>query len=89
MKEYDALECGRCLDILVANGVGPRTTRLLWTYWERLTIVAQSGRYHIDPFTGTREMTQGYPLSPAILNMVVGVAIHHWATLVAGEAAGP
>ena len=33
-------------------------------------------------------MTQGYPLSPTILNMVVDAIIHHWATLVSGEASG-
>ena len=30
-KAYDALERGRCLDILVAYGVGPLALRLLWS----------------------------------------------------------
>ena len=35
-KAYDALDHGRCLDILVAYGLGPLALRLLWRYWYRL-----------------------------------------------------
>ena len=44
-KAYDALDWDTCLEILAAYGVrvGPRTIRLLRTYWERLTIVARDG----------------------------------------------
>ena len=31
-KSYDTLYHGRCLDILVAYGVGPLDLRLLWRY---------------------------------------------------------
>ena len=42
-KAYAALDWDRCLDILVAYGVDPRSLRLLWTYWEQLTMVARAG----------------------------------------------
>ena len=42
-KSYDALEHGRCLDILVAYGVGPLALRHPWSYWYRLEIVPREG----------------------------------------------
>ena len=42
-KAYDALERSRCLEILEGCGVGPRSRRLLWAYWRRLTMVARAG----------------------------------------------
>ena len=35
-KSYDALDMELCLDIMEVYGVGPRTIRILWTYWSRL-----------------------------------------------------
>ena len=51
-KAYDALDRGRCLDILVAYGVRPRALRLLRCYWNRLTMVARDGGYFGTPFKG-------------------------------------
>ena len=42
-KAYDALDHERALELLAAYGVGPRTVRLLQTYWDRLTMVAKAG----------------------------------------------
>ena len=42
-RAYDALDRSRCLVILEGYGVGPRSCRLLWTYWGRLTVVARAG----------------------------------------------
>ena len=39
-KLYDALDRGRCLDILTGYGVVPLAIHLLWTYWGRLIMVA-------------------------------------------------
>ena len=36
-KEYDALDRSRYLDILEGYGMGPRSRRILQTYWRRLT----------------------------------------------------
>ena len=33
-------------------------------------------------------MTQGYPLSPTIFNVVVDTVVRHWEALVAGETEG-
>ena len=51
-KAYDALERGRCLDILVAYGVGPLDLRLLWRYWYRLAMVSRECEYFGAPFKG-------------------------------------
>ena len=42
-KSYNALDRERALDLLTAYGVGPRTVRLLRTYWDRLTMAAKAG----------------------------------------------
>ena len=39
-KAYDALDQERALYILTVYRVGPRTVRILRTYWDRLTMVA-------------------------------------------------
>ena len=40
-KAYDALDRSRCLEILEGYGVGPRASRLLRTYWWRLSMVTR------------------------------------------------
>ena len=49
-KTYDALDRSRCLEILEECGVGPRSTRLLQTYWRRLTMVERAGGYYGTAF---------------------------------------
>ena len=36
---YYSLNMESCLDILLRYGIGPRTERILWIYWEHLIIV--------------------------------------------------
>ena len=43
LKFYDALYRDRCLDILTGYIVGPRTLRILRTYWVRIQMAAKSG----------------------------------------------
>ena len=62
--------------------------RILWTYSDRLTMVAKVGRYFGHPFKGYRRVTQGEPLSPTIFNMVVDAVIRHWVTVVTSTEAG-
>ena len=45
-KDYDALNRSRCVEILEGYGVGPRSRRLLQTYWRRLTMLARAGGYY-------------------------------------------
>ena len=51
-KSYDALDREMDLELLAAYGFGPRKVRLLWTYWDQLTMVAKAGRYFRRPFKG-------------------------------------
>ena len=84
-KAYDYLDREHCLEILVGYGIGPRTDMVLWFYWEHLLMVAQVGRYCGSPFKDYQEVTQGDPLSPAILNMVVDSVITNWVIMVTGK----
>ena len=56
-KAYDALDRSRCLEILERYGVGPRSRRLLQTYWRRLTMVERAGGYYETAFKGERGVT--------------------------------
>ena len=51
-------------------------------------MVARAGVYYGPPFKGCRGVTQGYPLSPTIFNMVVDFVIGPWVTVVAATEAG-
>ena len=52
-------------------------------------MVARDIGYHRHPLKGYRGVTQGYPLSPTIFNVVVDAVIFHWVTEVAREEVGP
>ena len=85
-KAYDALDRSRCLEILEVYGVGPRSRRLLQTYWRRLTMVAQAGGCYGTAFKGGIGVTQGDPLYPTIFNVVVDTVVRHWVMGVIVEA---
>ena len=76
-KSYDALDRERHMDILVRYGVVQRMEKIIRYSWYHLSMVARSGCYYVTPFKVHRWVTQGYPLSPTIMNMVVGILIHH------------
>ena len=44
-------------------------------------MVARVGRYYGAAFTGDRGLTQGYPLSPTIFNVVVDAVVRNWVTV--------
>ena len=85
-KAYDALDRSRCLEILEGYGVGPRSRRLLQTYWRRLMMVARAGGYYWTAFKGGRGVTQVDPLSPTIFNVVVDAVVRYWVTSVIVDA---
>ena len=85
-KAYDALDRSRCLEILEGYGMAPRAYRLLRTYWWRSSMVERAGGYYRETFKGARGVTQGDPLSPTILNVVVDAVVSHWVTLATAEA---
>ena len=46
------------------------------------------GGYYIVPFHGERVITQGNPMYPIIINVVVDAVVCHWYSMVAGEMGG-
>ena len=84
-KAYDALDRSRCMDIMEGYGVGPRSRRILKTYWEKMAMVARAGGYYGDAFKGAWGVTQGNLLSPTIFNVVVDAVVHHCVTLALEE----
>ena len=62
-KAYDSMYRYRFRDLLEVYGSGPQALRMIWKYWELLTMVAWEGGYHIAPFKCYQVVTQGYPLS--------------------------
>ena len=83
---YDALDRSRCLEILEGYGVGPNARRLMTNYWRRLTMVARAGGYYGTAFGGEIGVTQGYPLSPTIFNVLVDAVVRHWVNGIMEEA---
>ena len=70
-KAYDALDRYRCLVILEGYGMGPKSRRILRSYWYRLWMVVRAGEYHGAAFQGFGGLKQGDPLSPTISDVVV------------------
>jgi hypothetical protein len=85
-KAYDALDRGRCIEILEGYGVGRRIVALLTNYWKKQRIVAKASGYHGDPFEATRGVTQGDPMSPTIFNIVVDAVVRQWLSQVCNDA---
>ena len=81
-KAYDDLDRDRCLDILAGYGVGPRTLRILRTYWVQLQMSAKAGGHYGLVFQSHRGVTQEYSLSSKIFNVVFDAVIQHWLALV-------
>ena len=77
------------MEIIVGYGVVPRTEKILWHYWDHLSMVDIARLYYNTPFKFHQGVTQGGPLSLTIFNMVFGAFICHWVTIVLGEEAGP
>ncbi len=77
-KAYDAMDRGRCLEILVGYGVGPRLIRLLDHFWNEANLACCAGGYYRSVFSAGRGVTQGGPFSPCIFNMVVDAVVREW-----------
>ena len=89
LKEaYGALYRYRYLEILATYRVEPRELRILRTNWGRLAMLASIGGYYDPPFKGYRSVTQVYPLSPTIFNVVVDAVIQHWVMVVVATEVG-
>ena len=44
-------------------------------------MVAWVGGYYGTAFKGNRGVTQGYPISPTIFNVVADAVVRHWVTV--------
>ena len=51
-------------------------------------MVAKAGGYYVTPFKGYHGVTEGYPLSPMIFNIVMDSVMRHWITVVTVEESG-
>ena len=87
-KACAALEWDRCLEIIKEYGVVPRALRIIQMYWKWITMIARAGGYYEPPLKGYHGITQGYPISPTIFNVVVDTIIRHWVIVVAATEAG-
>ena len=74
---HDTLYRDICLEIMEGFGVGTRALCILWTYWDRLRMVARAGGYYGNSFNGFRGVTQGGPLLTTIFNVVVDTVVWH------------
>ena len=80
-KAYDDFNRSRCMGILEGYCVGLRSLCLLQQYWVMLKMVAMAGGYCGAPFHGEIGVTQVYPLSPTIFNVLVDVVVCQWESL--------
>ena len=74
-KTYDDLDRNRCLEILVAYGVGPQDLCRFQHCWDRLTMLLHAWGYFGTPFKGYCRVTQGDPLYPTIFNLFVDAVL--------------
>ncbi len=84
-KAYDALDRGRCLDILAGYGVGPNLLRLQEQFWNNAKMVCCAGGNYGEPFGAYRGVTQGGPLSSLMFNVCVDCVIREWLHQVMGD----
>ena len=87
-KAYGALFSDRCLNIFGGYGVVPQYFCLIRRYWDRLAMVTRAGGYYRAPFKGYWGLIKLDPLSPILVNVVVGAMVWHWLMLVALEEVG-
>ena len=84
IKSYDALDWYQYMEILLGYGIGLQTERLLHLYWGHLLMVTQVEQYYGAPLQLLCGVTQVYPLSVTIFNMLVDTFIRYWMALVKG-----
>jgi hypothetical protein len=74
-KAYDALDRGRCLEILAGYCVGPNLLRLQKKFWDDAKMVCCAGGNCGLPFGAHRGVTQGGPLSSLVFMFVSTVSL--------------
>ncbi|KAL9183034.1 hypothetical protein ACHAXT_004821 [Thalassiosira profunda] len=84
-KAFDAMDRGRCLEILEGYGVGPNMRRLIKCFWDNALLVCRASGVYGKPFRDGRGVTQGGPLSPKLFNILVDAIVREWLTLLVGS----
>jgi hypothetical protein len=84
-KAYDALDWGRCLEILAGYGVGPNLLCLQEQFWDDAKMVCCAGGNYGEPFGAYQGVTQGGPLSSLIFNVCIDCVIWEWLHQVMGD----
>ena len=74
-KAYDSLDIGICMDIIQGYILGPNLQRLLQRYWDRQKVVPKARNLYGHYFSTGLGVTQGYPVSLTIFNIVVDVVV--------------
>ena len=69
--------------------VGTLSYRIPHAYWEIFQMVACAGGYFREVFQVFWGVTQGGPLSPTNFNMLVGLLVRQWVSLVSEGVEGP
>jgi hypothetical protein len=77
-KACDALDREQTINILVADGVGPRMMSLQKHFWDTAKLVCHTGGNYGEPFNTKRGITQGGPLSSLIFNVCVDAIAREW-----------
>jgi hypothetical protein len=84
-RVYDALDRGRCLEILAGYGVGPNLQHMQKQFWDNAKMVCCAGGNYGESFRAYRGVTQGGPLSSLMFNVCVNCAIREWLWQVLGK----
>ncbi len=84
-KAYDALDQGRCLEILAGYGVGLNLLHLQKKFWDDAKMVCRAGGNYGLTFGAHRGVTQGGPLSSLMFNVCVDCVVREWLRQVLGE----
>jgi hypothetical protein len=84
-KVYDALDQGRCLEILAGYWVGPNLFCLQEQFWNYAKMFCHTGGNYGKPFGAYRGVTQWGPLSSLMFNVCVDCVIWEWLHQVMGD----
>jgi hypothetical protein len=84
-KAYDALDRGRCLEILAGYGVGPNLLCLQEQFWDDAKMLCRAGGNYGQPFGAYRGVMQGGPLSSLMFNICDDCVTWEWLHQVMGD----
>lgn len=74
-EAYDAVERGRCLEVMRDCRVGEKVLRLIYRFWRDAWLACRANRHYGRPFKARRGVMQGGPLTPTIFNLMVDAIV--------------